>query len=335
MLVEGPAELVVRGPNAVFCSLGKVSTTVPPEGKGFKIDTHYASIVDLGTQFSMNADAEKTDIHVVKGLVEVSRNQSEKYNIVEGQAIAYDQRGQVKLFEASLDTFITATNWLERLGRHLERRKAVREKEQEQLVKDPNLLARLDDSTPYGVRQVPGYCEDSKALRFRSTRDYASLSMPGSHRNMTLLATVRMDDMKNTSNLICLENSLLDSPGGFSWQVDSRGAILFHIHADDKIRRFDTKPLIRRSDWRTWLTLAVVVDADRKEISHYMDGKKVASFPWENPRPLHLTEGSVGNYLPTRKDRSVRFWNGDIDSLYIYSRPFSEAELKTVLLDVQ
>lgn len=332
LILEGPAELVLRGRDTVFCSLGQVSATVSPAGRGFKMETPYATIVDLGTQFFVSVGDEKTAVHVVKGLVEVSRNSTEIHPLSEGNAIEYDRHGGMKQFEADSKTFIPSAVWLATLDRDLERRKAVWERTETRLTADPNLLARLDDAVPSGSSRVGGRWEEAedtaKALRFRSVRDYATLSIPGEHRNLTLLAVVRIDDMKNIGNLICVENTFLETPGGFSWQVDSRGAVLFHVHADDGIRRFDTGPLLRRRDWRTWITLAVVVDADRKEVSHFFDGKKVASFPWENPRPLHFKEGIVGNHLPNDKDRSVRFWNGDIDSLYLYSRPFSEEELK-------
>lgn len=334
MILEGPTELVIRGRDTVFCSFGQASATVAPAGKGFKVETPYATVVDLGTQFSLSVDSEKTAVHVLKGLVDVSRNQMKVFNISEGKAIEYDQRGRMKQFKSDPDTFITSAIWQTRLNNYSEQCKTVWQREQKQLSDDPNLLACLDDAVLQGPRRVAGYCDNPNALRFRAARDYAKLSAPGEYRNLTLLAVVRIDDMKNVGNLICMDNTFLETPGGFSWQVDSRGAILFHVHGDDGIHRFDTEPLLRRSDWKTWIMMAMVVNADQKEVSHFIDGRKVASFSWDNPRPLHFTEGTVGNNLPNRKDRSIRFWNGDIDSFYIYSRPFSEAELKNVSVGI-
>ena len=48
-----------------------MSANVPPEGIGFTIETTEATIVDYGTEFSVEAGSGASEVHVFNGLVRV------------------------------------------------------------------------------------------------------------------------------------------------------------------------------------------------------------------------------------------------------------------------
>lgn len=69
----GPCEYYVQSADRSFLNLGTVSAKVTPESEGFKIFSPGVSLVDLGTEFSLNVDDQKqTHVHVFEGEAEVS-----------------------------------------------------------------------------------------------------------------------------------------------------------------------------------------------------------------------------------------------------------------------
>jgi hypothetical protein len=73
VIVEGPAEFVVRSPSEGFLQHGKLLATVPSRAIGFSVETPTATIVDLGTEFGVETDAQgATDVEVFQGKVDVS-----------------------------------------------------------------------------------------------------------------------------------------------------------------------------------------------------------------------------------------------------------------------
>lgn len=70
LVIEGPARLVLEGPNAARLDQGKLVATVPPVAWGFTVNTPTARIVDYGTVFGVHADdLIGTEIHVFEGEV--------------------------------------------------------------------------------------------------------------------------------------------------------------------------------------------------------------------------------------------------------------------------
>ena len=70
--VEGPAEFEVRSDNSGFLRNGKLFATVPPQALGFIVQTATAVVVDLGTEFGVEAHGKgATEVQVFKGKVEL------------------------------------------------------------------------------------------------------------------------------------------------------------------------------------------------------------------------------------------------------------------------
>lgn len=72
LVLEAPATVEVM--DAMNCRLrrGTLVAEVPPQAKGFSIDTKEAKVIDWGTKFGLSADADgKYMVRVLEGLVEV------------------------------------------------------------------------------------------------------------------------------------------------------------------------------------------------------------------------------------------------------------------------
>jgi hypothetical protein len=72
LLVEGPARWSIEGDNRATLKSGKIVAKVPPQAIGFSIETPTATVVDLGTEFSVTATEQgPTEVQVLRGRVEL------------------------------------------------------------------------------------------------------------------------------------------------------------------------------------------------------------------------------------------------------------------------
>lgn len=73
IVVEGPADLELASIDKVFCHRGKLRARVPEGAEGFVVNGPGSAVVDLGTEFGLNIEAEgKARGKVFKGEVEAA-----------------------------------------------------------------------------------------------------------------------------------------------------------------------------------------------------------------------------------------------------------------------
>jgi hypothetical protein len=89
LVLEAPATVEVL--DAMNCKLrrGTLVAEVPPQAKGFSIDTKDAKVIDWGTKFGVSADDDgKYMVRVIEGLVEVEdKNSSGSQKLEKGQGL--------------------------------------------------------------------------------------------------------------------------------------------------------------------------------------------------------------------------------------------------------
>jgi ferric-dicitrate binding protein FerR (iron transport regulator) len=72
LLLEAPASVRLAGPNQIYMRGGRIAAKVPTQARGFSVASSLARFDDLGTQFTLRLDAEKSfQLHVFEGLVEL------------------------------------------------------------------------------------------------------------------------------------------------------------------------------------------------------------------------------------------------------------------------
>jgi concanavalin A-like lectin/glucanase superfamily protein/FecR-like protein len=84
LVLEGPASLQLTSAWGASLSRGTVRATVPPEAVGFRVTSSAVEVTDLGTEFSLVADATSgaAEVFVHKGAVETSAPGSERAPLV-------------------------------------------------------------------------------------------------------------------------------------------------------------------------------------------------------------------------------------------------------------
>jgi hypothetical protein len=96
--IEGPCQFELQGSGKGFLQNGKLVAHVPPRAIGFEIETPTARIVDLGTDFKVEASSSETKVAVIAGMVDLfprdrdvddgKRTTGSHRRVVAGQAVA-------------------------------------------------------------------------------------------------------------------------------------------------------------------------------------------------------------------------------------------------------
>lgn len=84
VVIEAPAEFQVLSYDQIKLTYGRLYATVPQEALGFIVSTPNSKIIDLGTEFGVQADLNgTTELHVTKGKIAlVSGSKDHKTNIL-------------------------------------------------------------------------------------------------------------------------------------------------------------------------------------------------------------------------------------------------------------
>ncbi|QDU61734.1 FecR protein [Planctomycetes bacterium Pan216] len=90
--LEAPAELEIISSMACVLHSGRLLANVPPQAKGFVVDTPKAKLIDHGTEFGVSVDADgEAGVLVFDGIVDVEhRATGEKKRMVTGKGVHVD-----------------------------------------------------------------------------------------------------------------------------------------------------------------------------------------------------------------------------------------------------
>jgi hypothetical protein len=103
-IIEAPAQWTVINGNRMILSRGRLVATVPPRASGFAVETPYATIIDIGTQFGVQVDDDaQADVSVLQGLVQVQpkgQSREDATRLTAGQSAVLSS-GQVKVNQSS------------------------------------------------------------------------------------------------------------------------------------------------------------------------------------------------------------------------------------------
>lgn len=324
VVLEGPARFHVETTLESACDLGRLSVYVPPEGKGFSVMTPRMTVRDLGTAFYLDVGADRTELHVVEGEVEAHWLTRDWFPFKAGRGVEIDLAEKARQFVAEPEKFVSEAKVGQRKAEYVARRRAVWDEQTRRQADDPALIYRLDTDNISALAKTPGSREGRRALQFRQKRDRIAVAPAARCDDMTLLASVRLEQIHDRPNTLVMGDALQSEPGEFHWQVDRYGALQFFLqYGSRQIRLFSSPAVLQPKDCRTWIFPAVVADSARKTITHYLDGRVVAELPW-TPVPLLSDRLTLGNE-PKVSNRSFK---GDIEELWIFSRPFTPKEIE-------
>jgi hypothetical protein len=109
--IEAPAEFRLESARRMILLSGRLFAEVPPSARGFTVNTPHASIVDLGTQFGIMAEAGRaSDLHLFKGKASLTPGEGshagQTQMLVQGQAKSVDRTAAVTDIPIQEDGFV-------------------------------------------------------------------------------------------------------------------------------------------------------------------------------------------------------------------------------------
>ncbi len=111
VILEGPAEIVLKSPEQMLMNYGKLYTHAPQQAAGFTVDTPGSKVIDIGTEFGIKVDIDgNTDVHMYKGKASLvpgpQGEKKESQELVAGHAKAVTPSGQVRTIALAKQVFV-------------------------------------------------------------------------------------------------------------------------------------------------------------------------------------------------------------------------------------
>ncbi|MCM2369753.1 LamG domain-containing protein [Aporhodopirellula aestuarii] len=361
MVVEGPAKLDLVSVDKAILHRGKVRCYVPPAAVGFTVETLDTKYLDLGTEFGVEIKPDgKQELHVFDGEVRVDSlvgNQSPQ-TVLSGEGLQQKSDQKWEKITSDPNQFTNTVDLSRRKTTQGQKSYQAWREYREKIKADPSLVVYYDfdsqtdnpqvlkdlsknaiDGSIIGCELSPGRWEAKTSLEFKKPSDRVRLNIPGEFGDVTMTAWLRLDGFDRLFNSIFLTDRYED--GHLHWQVKSSGEIDAGIKPADSLRRiYVTSPMLGYEDLGRWIHLAVVVDITAQTLTHYLDGGRVATFDLRigsEPKPpgapiptIRFGKTELGNWRPERAyDNSpVRNLNGRIDEFAMFSRTFSDFEIR-------
>lgn len=348
VLIEGPAELQLVSSGEATCTRGKLSAQVPPQAKGFRINTPKSTIVDLGTEFGLDVSAANEEVHVFKGEVELHQPTATMKSLKEGQAMAI--AGNTAVLTANASSFASLNE--------IDARSAMSQRFQfekwlassSKLNADAGLRLRFDFQDDEGSRSLcnhavnGGQIEDGsivgaswttgrwpgkRALEFRNVSDRVRLNIPGETKTLTMAVWVRVNGLDRTFNSLFMSEGWGDRK--VHWQITRDGKVRLGIagsagahHADH-----DTPVFFTPERFGRWTHLAVVFDPATQEVRHYANGELLTRSKLKDTLALKIGIAELGNWNDGRKSGGVaiRHLSGAMDEFALWDRALNDAEI--------
>lgn len=347
--LEGPAKFELLSTNAARCTQGKLSAHVPPQAKGFRVETPKGTIVDLGTDFGLDMKSPSPEIHVFKGEVELHRESTPMLPIKGGEAMilgleSAKSNADHVAFE-SLSTLdqrtaesqrIAFQNWLTSSSKwnqdsslliHLDFQDA---KHTRSLQNHGLHTESIPDASIVGCQWTQGRWPGKQALEFRNVSDRVRLSLPGEHSALSLCAWVRVDSLDRVFNSLFMVQGYEN--GAVHWQITRDGKLRLGLagRSGDLARDYDTPSIITPERFGRWIHLATVVDSISREVRHYLNGELISRLSRKHSFKLQMPLAELGNWNNGGRTgaSAIRHFSGLMDEFMLFSRALSDQEIE-------
>ncbi len=347
--LEGPAKFELLSTNSARCTQGKLSAHVPPQAKGFRIETPKGTLVDLGTDFGLDMNMPSPEIHVFKGEVQLHRESAAILPIKGGEALALSYPSKKSnadqvAFEslATLDQRTAASqrqafqNWLTlssdwkadpSMLLHLDFQDA---KHTRSLRNHSLQAANIPDASIVGCQWTQGRWPGKQALEFRNVSDRVRLSLPGEYSAITLCAWVRVDSLDRAFNSLFMVQGYEN--GGMHWQITRDGKLRLGLagRSGAPNHDYDTPSIITPDRFGRWIHLVTVIDPSSHEVRHYLNGELAARLPRLHTFKVQMPLAELGNWNNGGRfgSSAIRHFSGLMDEFMLSARVLSDREIE-------
>lgn len=345
LILEGPADFRIRSSLRTQCDLGRLNCEVPPQAIGFEVGTPGVKIVDKGTVFSVIVHEQETEVVVSKGIVDLfSLSRDLLKSLFEKDTVRIDSKKKIVPVDFDPTRFLSSEKFLFRLREQIKKEEDQEILLQNQWKRDPDLIAFYDfnrnDKGRYfnlagqGTASLrngsigEGIRRGSRSVCLNWKSSSININLPQNYQNLTILLRARIDQLNPSGNILFASNERFEKDGAFLWHLLPDGKIQLQIRGSDPETAFiyTSESITHQFVPETWSVYGLVVDSQKKTVSFYLDGKLLSRIPFDNPVPLWIGNGLVGNLI-NKKTTTKRVLDGAVDQLFLYRRALSDSEL--------
>ncbi|KAA5545892.1 hypothetical protein FYK55_02965 [Roseiconus nitratireducens] len=311
LTVEGPADLEVQSDWSVKVSQGRLRARVPPAARGFVVHADETEIVDLGTEFALDIDAENARVEVLDGEVALKGGMHDGIHLTSGQQRWLGQSGQ-----ANPDTSIDLSLDVEQQRDDAEaQRFAAWNRYSRQRAEDERLVAyyRIANmpegrTVPNSARERQGneatlvgpvertngrFGQPSTGLEFDRIGARARTRIDQRFEAFTFATWVRIDSLDHVYNALFMSDGY--ETGELHWQIREDGSLMFSVMVDDtqEVRHFSqrdnaevkaaglakvyySEPFWDISQSGRWFHLVAVYDPIGRRVTQYVNGQRLS-----------------------------------------------------------
>jgi hypothetical protein len=360
VVVEGPAELDLKSTKLIVCHRGKLRVRVPQQAKGFSVDTPHHRAVDLGTEFAVSVgDGDATEVHVFQGEVELfdldKLRRRVEPSVPEtllriGAGLRTSKKGLQEQIVANSEKFVDVDRMLQILSKEGQSRYSAWQEQSKRWQTDPHVVVyySFDGHKPsarvlhnngpsdlaslngaiVGCRWTEGRWTGKAALEFKGVEDRVRLNVPGEFRSITLSCWIRIDGFdRRLGSLFLTDGHDVGEP---HWQFTNNGQLLLGVEAEPmQSQEYLSGSVLRPTDLGRWMHIACVYDDEKLEVSHFIDGERVYTYPITKRVPLRFGPVELGNWVPEDlKNDRIRNLNGRVDEFLLLDRSMTDDEIK-------
>ncbi len=370
LVVEGEARLTIHSPMEVTVVRGKVRARVPEPAHGFSIRTSSGEVVDLGTEFAVNATESGSEVHVITGEVEWKPKGAPARRVNQGEALRRNGSGEEQRFASRSGDFVGPTDFRTRCESLQIDRWKLWQQRNLKTRDDPRLVAYYQmNAEDLARRRVSNFASGRKvaastgavvaaspatdrwgkpasALDFSPAGSRVRLSIPGEYRSLTLVCWVRINSLDRWYNSLFLTDG--HEQGEPHWQIMDDGRLFFSVKKRDVFDRtkgemdkhvFYSPPFWSSTLSGQWLMLATTYDVEARTVTHYLNGDELSreAIPTEYlVESVRIGNASLGNWgLPERNEPrfAVRNLNGTIDEFKLYGAALTAPQIRRLYTD--
>ncbi len=360
VVLQGPAEFQIISPNEASCLTGKLTAEVPPQAQGFRVVTPQMNVTDLGTVFGLDVSEGMTELHVFKGSVEFApaSGGSTKQQVTEGAGAVAQGARPPRLISADVAAFASLFDQQDRSVAAKSSGYQQWRAASSRLNQDPSLLVHFDfdheassdwrlpnasgareavtDGTIVGCLWGEGRWPAKPALEFLGVSDRVRLTVPGGFNSLTLAAWVRIRGLDRQFNSLFMCDGF--DAGTLHWLIRDDGVLGLTVIGPGvgNYQIVASPPVVGLDQFGIWRHLAVVLDGSGKQVSHYVNGRRVSQKALKIQPPFRIGPAELGNWngrgFPDNDPFMIRNFSGAMDEFCLFSRALSDADIRALYL---
>ena len=327
--IEGPSEFSIEDDMKMHLRKGKAWAVVDKSGQGFVIETPEMEIEDLGTEFGVMVEGDRSELHVFAGEVNVRRNETPVELVRETRGLVWEKEAREEVL-ADYTSFKTSVS----IGyqRWLSHSQSLRndssclfyfdfESDDLATLKNQSRSSLPDAENVVGI-WATGRWPEKGSLLFERKGDRIEFEIPEPQRQITIMGWVLLHRLDEP--LTAFFNTEGYEMGEHHWNLTRQGR--FNVGISKNFHStFDPQVPLGR-----WTHVATVLNIDDGTARYWINGKVIGVSPLEDIETVRFGRCSIGAWRQGTEESGfsfIRELRGRVDEFCVFGRAFSESEI--------